>query len=385
MQIEQIELFHIKMPLNFNFKTSQASIKCRETIVIKVEDELKNKGYGEVVSFNEPFYTHETLGASKQVLINKYIKDVIHKDMKHPFDLHKNLDMEYPMALAGLENALVDVYSRRNKLSIMKFVFNEETNEEVYAGVVLGDLDIKILIKQIEDYQKEGYIRFKIKIKPQDGFIKLKAIRENYPNIQLLVDANRSYQFDQINEIKELDEFNLLCIEEPLNTENFLGYQKLQKELCTPICLDESIQTINDLKTAISLKAFKVLNIKVGRVGGIYYAKQMIDLCRQNNIKYWIGSMVESGISKILHVHLASLNDNYIPGDLSSSKRYFKKDIIKPEIIAQNGIIKVPKGFGLGVEVDEAALEKYTVDYIKIGGDQREFNRGLKYRIHSCL
>jgi len=369
MQIQQIELFHIKMPLNFDFKTSQAAIKCRETIVIKVEDELKNKGYGEVVSFNEPFYTHETLGASKQVLINKYIKDVIHKDMEHPFDLHKNLDMEYPMALAGLENALVDLYSRRNKLPIMKCVFNEETNEEIYAGVVLGDLDIKVIIKQIEDYQKEGYIRFKIKIKPQDAFIKLKAIRENYPNIQLLADANRSYQFDQINEIKELDKFNLLCIEEPLNTENFFGYQKLQKELCTPICLDESIQTINDLKTAISLKALKVLNIKVGRVGGIYYAKQMIDLCRQNNIKYWIGSMVESGISKILHVHLASLNDNYIPGDLSSSKRYFKKDIIKPEIIAQNGIIKVPKGFGLGVEIDEAALEKYTIDYIKIGGE----------------
>jgi len=154
-----------------------------------------------------------------------------------------------------------------------------------------------------------------------------------------------------------------------LNSENFLEYQKLQKELRTPICLDESIQTVNDLKTAILLKAFKVLNIKVGRVGGIYYAKQMIDLCRENDIKYWIGSMVESGISKILHVHLAGLNDTYIPGDLSSSKRYFKKDIIKPEIIARNGIIKVPKGYGLGVEIDEATLREYTIDYIKIGGE----------------
>lgn len=227
------------------------------------------------------------------------------------------------MALAGLENALVDLYARRKKSSIMKLVFNEETDDEIYAGVVLGDLDINMLIKQIEDYQKEGYTRFKLKIKPADGFKKLKAIRKIYPSIQLLVDANRSYKFEQINEIKKLDEFNLICIEEPLNSKDSLEYQKLQEELSTPICLDESIQTINDLKTAIALNAFKVLNIKIGRVGGIYYAKQMIDLCRKNNIKYWVGSMVESGISKILHVLLASLKDTYIAGDLSSSKRYF--------------------------------------------------------------
>lgn len=365
MHIKKIELFHIKMPLNFTFKTSQTSINYRETIVIKVEDELKNKGYGEVVSFNEPFYTNETLEISKQVLINTYIPTIIHEEIDHPFNIHKNLDMKYPMALAGLENALVDLYGRRNNQSIMKLVFNEETNEEIYAGVVLGDLDISMIIKQIEDYKREGYMRFKIKIKPQDGFIKLKAIRESYPNIKLLADANKSYSIEQIDELKKFDELNLLCIEEPLNSESLLEYQKLQKELHTPICLDESIQTVNDLKTAIQLKALKVVNIKVGRVGGLYYAKQMIELCRENNIKYWIGSMVESGVSKILHVHLASLKDTYIPGDLSSSKRYFKKDIIKPEIVAKNGIIKVPKGYGLGVKIEEDILKDFTIDYYK--------------------
>jgi len=365
MRIEKIELFHIKMPLNFTFKTSQTSINYRETIVIKVEDELKNKGYGEVVSFNEPFYTNETLEISKQALINKYIPTIIHEEIDHPFNIHKNLDRTYPMALAGLENALVDLYARRNKQSIMKLVFNEETNDEIYAGVVLGDLDISMLIKQIEDYKREGYMRFKIKIKPQDGFIKLKAIRESYTDIKLLVDANKSYSIEQMDELKKFDELNLLCIEEPLNSESLLEYQKLQKELHTPICLDESIQTVNDLKTAIKLKALKVVNIKVGRVGGLYYAKQMIELCRENNIKYWIGSMVESGISKILHVHLASLKDTYIPGDLSSSKRYFKKDIIKPEIVAKNGIIKVPKGYGLGVKIEEDILKDFTIDYYK--------------------
>lgn len=369
MHIKRIELFHIKMPLKFNFKTSQTSINYRETIIIKVEDELNNRGYGEVVSFNEPFYTNETLEVSKRVLINEYIPKLINKDINHPYDIHKCIHVTYPMALAGLENALLDFYAKRNNQSIMESVFSEETNEEIYGGVVLGDLDISILMKQIKDYKEEGYTRFKIKIKSQDGFIKLKAIRESYPDIKLLVDANKSYRIEQIDELKKFDQLNLLCIEEPLNSESILEYQKLQGELYTPICMDESIQTINDLKTAIRLKALKAVNIKVGRVGGLYYAKQMIELCRENDIEYWIGSMVESGISKILHVHLASLKDTFIPGDLSSSNRYFKKDIIKPEIIVKNGKIKVPKGYGLGVEIDEDLLRDMTIDYIKIGDE----------------
>lgn len=369
MRIETIELFHVKMPLNFTFKTSQTAIKHRETIIIKATDELGNKGYGEVVAFNEPFYTNETLIDSKLMLINNYVPMLIHKDIKHPFDVHRWIKPLYPMALAGLENALVDLYARRQKQSIMDIVFNEETNDEIYAGIVLGDQDISSLIKQIDQYKKEGYTRFKIKIKPEDGFIKLEAIREKYPDIKLLVDANKSYKINQIKELKKLDALNLLCIEEPLDSVDFQAYQKLQEDMETPICLDESIQTIDHLKTAIKLKAFKVINIKVGRIGGIYYAKQMIELCRKNNIQYWIGSMLESGISKILHVHLASLKDTYIPGDLSSSKRYFKKDVIKPEITAENGMIKIPKGYGLGVEIDENALNNFTVDYIKIGGE----------------
>lgn len=369
MRIERIELFHVKMPLNFTFKTSQTSLKHRETIIIKVIDGLGNKGYGEVVAFNEPFYTNETLIDSKFMLINTYIPKLIQKDIKHPFDIHKWINLSYPMALTGLENALVDLYARQHKQSIMDIIFDEETNDEIYAGVVLGDQDLPNLIKEIDQYQKEGYTRFKIKIKPSDGFVKLEAIRKKYPNIKLLVDANKSYKIDQIKELKKLDTLNLLCIEEPLDSVDFQVYQKLQEEMETPICLDESIQTINDLKTAIELKAFKVVNIKIGRIGGMYYAKQMIDLCRKNNIQYWIGSMLESGISKILHVHLASLKDTYIPGDLSSTNRYFKEDIIKPEIIAKKGIIKIPKGNGLGVEIDENTLNSFTIDYIKIDGD----------------
>ncbi|MFA6988940.1 MAG: o-succinylbenzoate synthase [Candidatus Gastranaerophilaceae bacterium] len=374
MRIEKIELFHIKMPLKFQFKTSQTIVRNRETIIIKASDEFGNIGYGEVVAFNEPFYTNETLSKSKQALIYKYIPKIINKNVKHPFDIHKWFDLSYPMALAGLENALLDLYARRYKQSVMDIAFNEETNDEIYAGIALGDQDVSNLKKQIEIYLEEGYTRFKIKIKPEDGFIKLKSIRQDYPDIRLLADANKSYKIEQIEELMKFDQLNLLCLEEPLDSLNFQVYQKLQKKMHTSICLDESIQTVDDLKTAISLKSLKAMNIKAGRVGGIYYARKMIELCRENNIKYWIGSMVESGVSKILHVHLASLKDTYIPGDLSSSKRYFEKDIIEPDITVENGIIKVPKGFGLGVKTDENLLKSYTIDYIRMGDENYEFN-----------
>ncbi|TEB05313.1 o-succinylbenzoate synthase [Pelotomaculum schinkii] len=369
MWIKSIELFQIKMPLNFTFKTSQTSLNHRETIVIRAVDELGNTGYGEVVAFNEPFYSNELLMDSKSVLINSYIPWVVNREIKHPFELHKWIDLTYPMAIAGLENALLDLFARRQQQPIMDVVFAEATHDRIAAGIVLGDLDISSLMQQIDYFQKEGYIRFKIKIKPEDGFFKLKLIKEKYPDLKLLADANRSYELQQMHELKKLDQLDLLCIEEPLASMDLLAYQKLQKEIKVPICLDESIQTVDDLKKAIQLKACKVVNLKIGRIGGMYYAKQMIEICRENNILYWIGSMVESGISKILHVHLASLKDTYIPGDLAPSRRYFQKDIIEPEIIVENGMIQVPKGSGLGVEIDENSLNDYTIDHIRIVGE----------------
>ncbi len=363
MWIKRIELYYLSMPMKFTFKSSQALLNHRETLVIKATDELGNMGYGEVVAFNEPFYTKETLPESKRILIDNFIPLLLRKEIKHPFEIHQWLDSSYPMATAGLENALLDLFARRQQQPIMKTVFDEATQDAIYAGIVLGDLDITSLLSQIEECIQEGYIRFKFKIKPEDGFKKLKLIRERYPDLMLLADANKSFKADQVQELKKIDELGLLCLEEPLASGDLLAYQKLQEQLRTPLCLDESIQTMEDLNSALQLKACQVVNLKVGRVGGLYYVKQMIEACRKHPIHYWIGSMMESGISKILHVHLASLEDNYIPGDLSPSRRYFSQDVIRPEITASQGLIQVPKGPGLGVEVDEDALKYFTIEY----------------------
>ncbi len=368
MLVKKVELFHLRIPLKFTFKTSQTSLSYRETIVIKITDELDNTGYGEVVSFNEPFYTRETLPASKWMLINRFFPRLLRKEIKHPLEIHRRMDLTCPMATAGLENAVLDLFARRQKKSIMDMVFHEETDDAIYAGIVLGDLDNRSLLKQIEEYVNEGYIRFKIKIKPEDGYAKLKMIREKYPDLMLLADANNSFSPEHAQTLKNIDELGLLCLEEPLTAGDLLAYQKLQSQIKTPICMDESIQTMDNLRDAIKLKSCQVVNIKVGRAGGLYYAEQMIDLCRRHNIHYWIGSMVESGISKILHVHLAGLKDNYIPGDLSPSRRYFAQDVIKPEITAHQGFIRVPKGPGLGVEIDEEALEYYAINRFIING-----------------
>jgi O-succinylbenzoate synthase len=367
MQIRKIELFSINMPLKFVFHTSQTSFKQRETMIIKMTDELGNNGYGEVVAFPEGFYTKETLAKAKAKLINNYIPKLVYLDISNPFQIHDIFDSRYPMTIAGMENAMLDLYARRRHLPLMEIVFHEKTNSTIEAGMVLGDLDTVNLIQKIKKYKNEGYLRFKIKIKAEDGAHKLSSIREKYPDIKLLADANRSYRIEQIKEIKQLDPLQLLCIEEPLNFFDIQSYQLLQKELETPICLDESIHRVEDFKAAIKHNAFRVVNIKAGRVGGMYYAKKMIELCREHHLQYWIGSMVESGVSKILHVHLASLEDTYIPGDLSASSRYFEKDIIRPEIVVVDGKIRVPQGEGLGVDIDESLIKRYMKDYFKIG------------------
>lgn len=361
MKIKSIELFHISMPLQFTFITAKESLSHRELLIIKVVDSHGLSGFGEVVSFKDPFYTNETLALSQNVLLHRYLPVILEREIEHPFDIHSYFGQEFPMAKAGLENALLDLYARQISQNAVSMVFCEKISDTTDLGIVLGDLKYDELCLKIEENLELGCQRFKIKIKPEDGFHKLKKITRAFPEVQFLADANRSYSLDQGEEIQRFDDLNLLCIEEPLAITRLEDYQDLIRTIKTPLCFDESIQTMNDLKKALALKILQVLNIKIGRVGGIYYVKKMIEFCRRSGVQYWIGSMLESGISKILHVQLAGLGDTFMAGDLSDSKRYFTKDLISPDISSENGKITIPKGPGIGVEVDERAIAKYTL------------------------
>jgi O-succinylbenzoate synthase len=237
------------------------------------------------------------------------------------------------------------------------------TRDKIDVGVSIGiQKSESELIKKVNGYLNEGYKRIKIKISPGYDIQFVKAIRKEFPDILLQVDANSAYQLEHIKLFKEMDDYNLLLIEQPLGYEDIYDHSKLQKELKTPICLDESIHSLDDTRAAIELDSCRVINIKPGRVGGFAESKLIHDYCASKNIHVWCGGMLESGIGRAANVALASLPNFTLPGDISASKRYYKEDIVEPEfIVNKDGTMDVPTKPGIGVEVNLEMLEKVTV------------------------
>lgn len=372
MRIRKAELYHVKLPMKFKFRTAQTTIGTRETLIIKLTDTNGDVGYGETVSFTESFYTDETLGMSKDILIREYLPGLFRHEIAHPYDVHKWFGSRYPMAAAGVENALMVIDAYQNNQNIIQRAFPDTTPGNVKLGIVLGDLPIEALRTKVLQGRERGCRRFKIKIKPSDGYEKLGRLTAAFPELSFTADANRSFSLDQFEQLKMYESLNLRCIEEPFQFTDFAEVKDLQKHLNTPVCLDESIQTLAELEKAVHLHVFQVLNIKIGKAGGLYYVRQITDFCRQHQIDYWIGSMVESGISKILHIGLAGALQTYMPGDLSDSDRYFVNDLIKPEIAFIDGVMQSSKRPGLGVDVDEDQLNKATIDKITFNNDEVE-------------
>lgn len=362
MKIKRVELFHVCLPMKFEFITAKESLSVRETLIIKLTNEKGMSGFGECAAFTTPFYTAETLSLAKKVLTEKYLPLLLKADIAHPFDIHNATDEKLPMAAAGVENALLALYAFENDENIISSLFSERLHSSVKMGMVLGDLPYQDLAERVRTYRAAGCNRFKIKIKPVDSYEKMERLTASFPDINFLTDANRSFRISQMHLLKRFDKLKLLCIEEPFMFHELMECTQLQKQFRTPICLDESIQTMGELKRAAELNMFQMLNIKIGRVGGLYYAKKMISFCRKNGIGFWIGSMVESGISKILHLQLAALPDVVMPGDLSDSRRYFENDLIDPPIAFTDGEMKIPTGNGIGVRVDERAIADYCID-----------------------
>jgi O-succinylbenzoate synthase len=238
------------------------------------------------------------------------------------------------------------------------------TKDKVDVGVSIGIQNSETeLIKKVSGYLDEGYKRIKIKISPGFDIRFVKALRKDFPDILLQVDANSAYELGHLNLLKEMDNYNLLLIEQPLGYEDIYDHSKLQRELKTPICLDESIHSLDDARAAIELDSCRIINIKPGRVGGFTESKLIHDYCASRNIPVWCGGMLESGIGRAGNVALASLPNFTLPGDISASKRYYKEDIVEPEfIVNKDGTMDVPTKPGIGVEVNIEKLKKVTVN-----------------------
>jgi O-succinylbenzoate synthase len=265
------------------------------------------------------------------------------------------------MAKAGLEAALWDLFAKSKNISLSKMLGG--TRNKIDVGVSIGiQNSITELIKKVEGYLAEGYKRIKIKIAPGNDIQFIQALRKEFPDILLQVDANSAYELKHIDLFKQMDAYNLLLIEQPLGYDDIYEHSKLQKELITPICLDESIHSLADTRAAFELDSCRVINIKPGRVGGFTESKLIHDYCAAENIPVWCGGMLESGIGRAGNVALASLSNFTLPGDISASKRYYKEDIVEPEFLVNNdGTMTVPTKAGIGVEVNMKMLEKVTV------------------------
>jgi len=362
MRVERIELRHIKMDLVSPFVTSMGTEYDEEHIIVSV-DAQGVKGWGESVAEGTPFYSYETVQTAWHVLKDFLIPSILGKDL---MDVNEAITSYskvrgHMMAKAGLEAALWDAFAKTKNVPLSKMLGG--VREKIDVGVSIGIQDsVPALIKKVDGYLAEGYKRIKIKISPGFDMQFVEALRNEFPDTLLQVDANSAYTLDDIRLFKRMDNYNLSLIEQPLGYEDIFDHSKLQREIKTPICLDESIHSLDDTRAAIELGSCRIINIKPGRVGGYTESKLIHDYCASMHIPVWHGGMLESGIGRAGNVALASLSNFTLPGDISASKRYYKQDIVEPEFVVNpDGTMDVPTKPGIGVEVNMKMLDYVTV------------------------
>ncbi|MEH7379656.1 o-succinylbenzoate synthase [Bacillus sp. JJ1533] len=360
IKVNQVTLHLIEQSLLSPFVTSTGKVDSRESILVEMEDIDGVVGWGEVVAFSSPWYTEETIKTCWHLLEDYLIPKVLQEEYEHPQQLQKSLQFvkRNNMAKASLDMAMWDLYAKKQGIPLSKALGG--TREFVDSGVVVSIDTTERVLHKMAEHVKSGYKRIKIKIKPGQDYELLKQIRREFPTLPLMVDANSAYTLEDINKLKALDEFNLMMVEQPLAEDDIFDHAKLQGKLSTPICLDESITSAEDTRKAIEMKSCQVINIKIGRVGGITEAIRIHDLCKSHDIPVWCGGMLETGISRAHNIALASLPNFTIPGDISASSRYWRKDVIIPEVMVENGGIAVPDQPGIGYQVDREWIQEIT-------------------------
>lgn len=354
MKIETIEIFPLKMELKTPFVTSFSRVETKTVITVRVATKEGFVGWGEGVAFDDPSYTEETAQTTLHVLKRFLVPKLIGKTLSHPDEVSEILSpiRRNNMAKAAIECAVWDIYSQQRQLPLWQVLGGTKRSVEVGASIGLYD-NKQTLFDVIERRLKEGYKRIKVKIKPGKDVEIIRAIRKRFGNIGLMADANSSYDLADLPTLKQLDEFNLHMIEQPLAYNDFVQHAELQKELQTPICLDESINSLADLETAVALGSCRIVNVKLARVGGLSEAKRIHDFGKQHGMQMWCGGMLEAGIGRAHAIALATLSEFAFPSDLGSSSNYWYKDIIQPEILVDNGHIRASNEVGLGYKVDE--------------------------------
>jgi O-succinylbenzoate synthase len=362
MKIELIQLRELKMRLKAPFETSFGTVHDRRILLVEVVADGVS-GWGEVTTGETPSYNPETTDTAWHIISDFIAPQLIGASVNTASQIAALMAgiRGHEMAKAGVENALWDVEAQQKAVPLAKLVGGSW--EEIRCGVSLGIRENPpSLVKKVGEELAHGYQRIKLKIKPGKDLEYVAAVRKEFPNIQLSVDANSAYSLEDTLHLQKLDPFHLLMIEQPLRWDDIHSHAKLQKKIQTAICLDECINSANDAQAAIECGACRIINIKLGRVGGHSSARKVHDLCWQHNIPVWCGGMLEAGVGRAHNVAMSTLPNFSLPGDVSASQRYWDEDIIDPEVeVTPQGTIHVPPTPGLGYVVKRDMVERLTV------------------------
>jgi O-succinylbenzoate synthase len=356
VRIERIELRLLRLPLVRFFETSFGRIQDRPFVLVTVEEDGA-MGLGECVADASPFYSAETTRTAWHIIAEFIAPVVLGREFSHPREIFGALAgiRGHQMAKAAVEMAAWDLYARQQGRRLAEVLGGSPAHIEsgIASGVSIGIQDsLDQLAERVAVELAAGYRRVKIKIKPGWDIDAVEMLRARFGSIPLMVDANAAYHLSDADRLAELDRFDLMMIEQPLDYDDIRDHARLQERIRTPVCLDESLHTVHAAEEAIALGACRIINIKPGRVGGHGESIRMHDAAVRHDVPVWHGGMLESGIGRAHNIHLSTLPGFTLPGDVAASRRYFAPDLIDPEIdVRPDGTIQVPSGPGIGVNV----------------------------------
>ena len=361
MRLKKITLREIHLPLIAPFQTSFSETSLRRILLVETDVDGVS-GWGESTAGEDPFYSYETVETAWHIIRDflwPILKEKEIASAAEVWDLLARI-RGHNMAKGGLEAAIWDAEAKQKNVPLAKLLGG--VREEISCGVSIGiQPTIKELIAKVEKELAAGYQRIKIKIKPGMDVEPARALRERFPRIRLMVDANSAYRLEDAPLLKQLDALYLIMIEQPLGWDDIYSHAQLQRQLDTPICLDECIHDVEHARAAIETGACRIINIKLGRVGGHTAAKRIHDICQAKSIPVWCGGMLESGIGRAHNIAMSTLANFTLPGDVSASRRYWAEDIIEPEVeVTRQGTIRVPAAPGIGYAPRMERIESLT-------------------------
>jgi O-succinylbenzoate synthase len=362
MKIERVTLREIRMRLKAPFETSFGVTQERRILLVEmIADGVS--GWGEITALESPSYNPETTDTAWHVVSDFIAPVIVGRDLPSSADLPNLLTgiRGHSMAKAGVENALWDIEAQQKGTPLWRLLGG--TRDEITCGVSLGIRPTAAsLVEKVQQEISCGYQRIKLKIKPGKDVEFVAAVRERYPKIMLSVDANSAYSLGDADHLRKLDKFELIMIEQPLGWDDIYSHARLQSQIRTALCLDECINNRQDADAAVAIGACKIINIKLGRVGGHTGARKVHDVCVERAVPVWCGGMLESGIGRAHNIAMSTLPGFTLPGDVSASSRYWTEDIIEPEVeVSSRGTIASPGAPGLGYAVKRKLVERFCV------------------------